>query len=602
MERSRVTVEYRHLHQQVFEHEVEGVHCVVQTISGGVPEHLTVAQALDAVQSRLAQWPGTTAGFTLPVTDYADSFRLVVPAVVEWDLWPRVYSCDSCGLVLQTNENTPLERSCHRCHRGIFRQLPYYRVHRCGRRRLLAVPRCTADADHPVAFHDSGSFVTAYFTCLTCHTRLEINAGNCCDLGGTLQAAPDRRYRLVRARDSKAFYGHHVTVVNITARLARALSTPRGPLWAFAHYLGHVTNLDGLVDEAQGRTSPGATQDTDMQRILEIVNATPNLSDDDRARLAGTINSKRGEEPGLEAASHLLSAAVIEQGRTDRRLIERAFIFHERRPEDLADVEARYRAGGHNGMAARMATGRSLAHELGFAKVAVVRELPIAMVAFGFTREFSDFRARLQPLEPPERERAAKRPLVTIESNTEGIYFELDPVRLWSWCETNGWTSGAPPADSAAARAWLAATTYEHTPGPAALAVQRLTHAWAHTLIHALEGRSAFGPASVAEYLFERLGGVLLYVANYSTFNLGGLTTVTEQHLADWLDAAREQTICVHDPICLTERGGCHKCLALAFHCERFNRGLHRGYLLGSQDPAVREGWLLHAATHASSP
>jgi hypothetical protein len=597
MERSRVTVEYRHLHQQVFEHEVEGIHCVVQTISGGPPEHLTVSQALDAVQSRLAQWPGPTAGFTLPVTDYADSFRLVVPAVVEWDLWPRVYACDTCGHVLQTDERTPLERACKRCRPGVYRQLPYYRVHRCGRRRLLAVPRCTTDADHPVAFHDSGSFVTAYFTCMVCQSRLEINAGNCCDLGGSLVDVVDRRYRLVRARDSKAFYAHHVTVVNITARLARALATPRGPLWAFAHYLGQVTNLDGLVDEAQGRASAAGALDADMQRILEIVNATPGLSEEDRARLTGTVNSKRGEEPGLEAAGRLVSPAVIEQGRTDRRLIERAFIFHERHPDDLSQIEDRYRGGGHHGMAARMATGRSLADELGFARISVIRELPIAMVAFGFTREFSDFRARLQPLEPPEKERAAKRPLVTIESNTEGIYFELDPRRLWSWCHENGWAEGPPPADEAEARAWLVSTTYQETPGASALAVQRLTHAWAHTLIHALEGRSAFGPSSVAEYLFERLGAFLLYVANYSTFNLGGLTTVTEQHLADWMDAAREQTICVHDPICLSERGGCHKCLALAFHCERFNRGLHRGYLVGSEDPAVGKGWLVHAAS-----
>lgn len=601
MERSRVTVEYRHLHQQVFEHEVEGVHCVVQSIAGGVPEHLTVAQALDAVQSRLAQWPGPTAGFTQPVTDYADNFRLVVPAVVEWDLWPRVYACDRCGRVLQTNQDTPLRRDCDGAGcRGVHRQLPYYRIHRCGRRSQLAVPRCPISADHPVAFHDSGSFMTAYFSCTRCGRRLEINAGNCCDLGGTLQG-PDRRYRLVRARDSKAFYGHHVTVVNITARLARALSTPRGPLWAFAHYLGLVTNLDGLVDEALGRSSPGAAQDADLQRLLEIL-STSDISTDERDRLAATINAKRGEEPGMDAASRLIPDTVIEQGRSDRRLIERAFIFHERQPDDLHAIEGRYRTTGHHGMAARMAAGSTVASELGFAEVAVVRALPIAMVAFGFTREFSDFRARLQPLEPPERDRAAKRPLVTIESNTEGVYFELDPMRLWSWCERNGWTTGTPPIDDVAARAWVARTTYDASPGPAALAIQRLTHAWAHTLIHALEGRSAFGPASVAEYLMERLGAFMLYVANYSTFNLGGLTTVTEQHLADWLDAAREQTICVHDPICLAERGGCHKCLALAFHCERFNRGLHRGYLLGSEDPAVEEGWLVHAATHRPPP
>ncbi len=593
MERSRVTVEYRHLHQQVFEHEVEGVHCVVQTVSGSVPEHLTLGQALDAVQSRLTRWNGPKTGFAEPVTDYQDMYRLIVPELVQWDLWPRVYACERCGLIMETNENTILSRFCSSATcRGQFRQLPYYRVHRCGRRRQLAVPRCPVNEDHPMAFHDSGSFVTAYFTCSVCRTRHEINAGACnCTLP---VSGPDRRFRLVRARDSKAFYPQHVTVVNITARLARALETQRGPLWAFAHYLGNVTNLQGLVDETAGRPS-AAADDENMQKILELIEATPDLPDEQRAQLLATVQSKRGEEPGLEATKAALPSAIVVQARTDRRLMERAFVFHEHHPDDLGDIEQRYRNDGHHGMAARAAAGRTLADELGFCRVSVVRELPIALVGFGFTREFSDERAQIQPLEPPAREKSAKRPLVTIESNTEAIYFELDPVRLWSWCHANGWTSETPVADDKAARAWLVRTTYDTTPDAAALAVQRLTHAWAHSLIHALEGRSAFGPNSVAEYLMERVGAFLLYVANYSSFNLGGLTTVTEQHLADWLDAARERVICVHDPVCLSERGGCHKCLALAFHCERFNRGLHRGYLLGSEDPRVREGWLVHA-------
>jgi hypothetical protein len=245
-------------------------------------------------------------------------------------------------------------------------------------------------------------------------------------------------------------------------------------------------------------------------------------------------------------------------------------------------------------MAARMEVGTTQADAVGFSRVTVIRELPIALVGFGYTREFPDHRARLKPLDPPERDRSARRPLVTIESNTEGIFFELDPQLLWSWCHANRWTDDPAPTDDLAARAWLLRSTYAAESSPAALAIQRLTHAWAHTLIHALEGRSAFGPNSVAEYLMERTASFFVYVANYSTFNLGGLTTLVEQHLADWMDSAIEQVTCVHDPVCLSERGGCHKCIALPFHCERFNRGLHRGYLVGAETPRVEVGWLLH--------
>src|SRR5688572_12689535 len=124
MERSRVTVEYKHLHQQVFEHEAEGVHCVVQNITGGVPELLTKAQALDAIETRLAKWAGPVEGFARPVTDYADGYRLVVPQVVEWDLWPRTYACDKCGLVFRTDERTELRKNCvDRACGGTHRQL-----------------------------------------------------------------------------------------------------------------------------------------------------------------------------------------------------------------------------------------------------------------------------------------------------------------------------------------------------------------------------------------------------------------------------------------------------------------------------------------------
>lgn len=592
MERSRVTVEYRHLHQQCFEHEAEGVHCVVQDITGGLPEELTKTQALDAVESRLQRWAGPMEGFARPVTEYADNYRLVVPQLVEWDLWPRVYACDRCNQVFQTDEDTELRRTCvvEGCS-GVHRQLPYYRVHRCGRRQQLSIPRCRTDRAHPMVFHDSGSFITAYFTCRICADRYELSPGQCrCTLPDL--SAQDRQYRLVKARDSKAFYPQHVTVVNISARIARALEAPRGPLWAFAHYFGQITNLDGLEAEAASRHV--ANDEAAALRLLEIVAGQQGLTDDERQGMVALVNRTRGEEPGLQVAHRALSDVTISEGRKDRRLLERAFIFHERRPEDVAAIAERYRAEGHHGMASRMEEGVRETAVLGFSRVSVVRELPISLVAFGFTRQFSDHRAQLKPLEPPERRSSATRPLVTIESNTEAVIFELDPIRLWSWCHRNGWTPDDPEPDPLAARAWVLRNTYAPEPTPAGLSIQRLSHAWAHTLTHALEGRSAFGPNSVAEYLFERTGSFFLYVANYSSFNLGGLTTLVEQHLTDWMLAAVEQTDCVHDPVCLTERGGCHKCLALAFHCERFNRGLHRGYLLGSDNLPVATGWLQH--------
>jgi hypothetical protein len=68
------------------------------------------------------------------------------------------------------------------------------------------------------------------------------------------------------------------------------------------------------------------------------------------------------------------------------------------------------------------------------------------------------------------------------------------------------------------------------------------------------------------------------------------------KHLQRWIESATQSAwTCVHDPVCLAERGGCHKCLAVAFGCERFNKGLDRGYLVGGGPQDIREGYLYTA-------
>jgi hypothetical protein len=81
------------------------------------------------------------------------------------------------------------------------------------------------------------------------------------------------------------------------------------------------------------------------------------------------------------------------------------------------------------------------------------------------------------------------------------------------------------------------------------------------------------------------------------------LAALAEQHLQWWVEAATSGAwSCVHDPVCLSERGGCHKCLAIAFGCERFNRRLDRGYLVGGGPEAISEGYLFTARRQALAP
>jgi hypothetical protein len=191
-------------------------------------------------------------------------------------------------------------------------------------------------------------------------------------------------------------------------------------------------------------------------------------------------------------------------------------------------------------------------------------------------------------------------PLIAVDANTEGLLVECDPHVLWHFCRANDWTPAWPTGSEPTAqeaRAWVLDTTYSAVQSSAADAIRRVAHVWSHLLIHALAYHSSFSANSVGEYLLERAASALIFVAKFNTFNLGALGALAEQHLQLWLtDAADAAASCVHDPVCLAERGGCHKCLALAFGCEHFNRGLDRGYLVGGGRQAIREGFLHTAA------
>jgi hypothetical protein len=373
-------------------------------------------------------------------------------------------------------------------------------------------------------------------------------------------------------------------------RLTDALRAAKGMHYALGHYIGTVTELAGLAEEARGRRRISGERGAEALRRLRQLH--PDLPDDLLIELSRAVDDGRGDEPALEETERLLGTDTLDRARTDRRVMERAFLFAEYAVEDLAAVAASISTAGHTSMAGRINTGLAAAARGGIGRINVVRDFPVALVGYGYTREHPDpRRARLNPLPHGTSE---KLPLVAVEARTEGLLVELDPSSLWHWCATNGWADEPPTgATEIDARSWVLSQTYAEPETDAAIAIRRVTHAYSHLLMHALAYHSSYSSNSVAEYLLERQASALVYVAKYTSFNLGGLAALAEQHLERWVEAATADAwSCVHDPVCLSERGGCHKCLAVAFGCERFNRGLDRGYLVGGGPQDIPEGYL----------
>lgn len=606
MERSRVTVEYSHLPGQVFEHEANGVYCITKSVSGPVPEDLKLGPVLEALENTLEQWQaagGRYSGFPPTVTDHPDEFRLVVPQTVEFDVWPAMLYCNSrqCGHVIQVNrvQDIPARRRCSSCGSGSYQQLPYFQVHSCGAHRELLMPRCPEHSQARVGFEDSASFHTAGWRCLQCRRPLEVMFRPCpCRLawrgGGDVA---ERTQLPVTARDSRAYFGHHLTMVSLGGtRLTEALRSQYGVHYALGHYAGTINDLSGLEEEARGRRRLDGQEGDDALRLLR--EQYPDLPDEILGPLTRAVNKERGDAPAIEATGRLLAAPTLEQARTNRRTMERAFLFAQHAVDNLADVAGRLRSEGHQHIAQRIDDGLATAARCGLARISVVRDFPVALVGYGYTREHSTAeRAQLLPL-PHDSSVSDKLPLVAVETQTEGLLIELDAVVLWTWCARNGWAS-PPPADVTAttARGWILDQMFAEPEPEAAAPLRRVTHAFSHILVHALASHSSYSSNSVAEYLLERQASTLVYVAKYTSFNLGGLAALAEQHLQRWIEAATDNAwSCVHDPVCLSERGGCHKCLAVAFGCERFNKGLDRGYLVGGGPQDIAEGFLFTAS------
>jgi hypothetical protein len=231
---------------------------------------------------------------------------------------------------------------------------------------------------------------------------------------------------------------------------------------------------------------------------------------------------------------------------------------------------------------------------LGLPDVRVVNDFPVALTALGYTRVTRDTqRSVFNPFPTGED---GKVPLFVIPTETEGLWFQLDPVKVSGWLYENGIVSGAPPKDRLQAWAWLYREVLRSGFGgaegmsPGALAVENLVHTMSHVLLQKIEW-SGFASSSIGEYLMPETLSFIIYANRFAEAKIGGLTTLFEQRLPLWLiDAAQSGRECVYDPLCGEDGGTCAGCLHREHNCPFFNRQLSRAVLYGGALPQDDQG------------
>jgi hypothetical protein len=241
---------------------------------------------------------------------------------------------------------------------------------------------------------------------------------------------------------------------------------------------------------------------------------------------------------------------------------------------------------------------------MGIREIRVINDFPLALCAYGYTRTSRDpGRTVITPFPVDER---GKIPVFSIGSETEALWFQLDPTRVVTWLIENGLGGARVPATAEEAWSWL----YAGVPGlreaphePSylqreAVAIRTLLHTMSHLFLRRIEW-SGFAPSSVGEYLIPASLSFILYANRYAETKIGGLTTLFEQRLNTWLwDAVQSGHECVYDPICSDDGGSCAGCTHREHNCVCFNRELSRATVYGGSTPQLSslDGMLIQKA------
>jgi hypothetical protein len=341
------------------------------------------------------------------------------------------------------------------------------------------------------------------------------------------------------------------------------------------------------------RTS-AETADPRMATIIEALRKVAPDSDEVRA-----FDAERGKPKGQDAidrVTQLLGPAATLRVAPRRWLIEYVTLLDKTSLTSTRDVADMLHRRGDEAGAVDVENAESKAHSLlGIQAVRVINDFPLTLAAFGYTRTSRDpARTILNSFPMDDRNRI---PIFALSTETEALWFQLDPVSVVSWLIQNGLGAGTSPSDAPGAWAWL----YTNVPGlkesphepnyhdRASVAVRTLLHTMSHVFLRRIEW-SGFSPSSVSEYLIPGALTFILYANRIADTKIGGLTTLFEQRLNTWLwDAVQAGYECIYDPICGDDGGSCAGCTHREHNCVSFNRELSRATLYGGPTPQTSE-------------
>lgn len=616
--RGQTQILYQFLPGAVFEHDQYGF-CRVTSVE--FREARTNQDALfNAVSDLLAQWPNDQArpGFADPRNRSNRRYYVAgTPTSVRFAPYPTLLECRGCRRVFRLRDlmrrPNVQPRRCPTCQ-GTLGQLRYVQAHNCGRLEEVYYPAtaCRAHGSAFLTFDDTGRVRSARWRCGACgHAEVaRLRMTPCtCSYSRALPPGPgsqfERGLKTLALTDSALYLPHIVPFINFDEEQERGLSGD-------PELLGLVlARTWGLLDQplpevVRGRSIRREQGATAAQNDAMMENLVRALEQHDPSnpmvlqwRRQQAEQANPHDDDALRRVTSLLGpAAPAADAVTPRQLFEHIAVLDTLDTTSVEVVRGWLTELGDQDGADRIEqASRSARENLGIRNLKVVGNFPIALCAVGYTRITRDpNRSILSPFESSDAN--GRTPLYVVSAETEGIYIQLDPVRVVEWLVSNGWTQGPAPTTIEEAWAWL----YRNVPGlaqsrwdsnyfdPMTVAVRTLLHTISHVLLRHVEW-SGFNQNSIGEYLMPGSLACVLYANRYAETKIGGLITLFEQRLGIWLDdSAQSGRECVYDPFCTDEGGTCVGCMHREYNCPQFNRELSRAVLYGGPTPPPELG------------
>lgn len=581
MQRGKKQVMYNFPPKATFSNPKHNLIEISDTMFGEQMDITSEQELIDYVHANLRSWEGGVADGSLPPAKH-DRWVIADSENVYSKIFPRVFECMECAKVHNYSDGRidELERNGRDCQLdgcdGNITQIHHVGVcPACSDISSIDVPPCDDHGWSYIKLDDRADrYQNFKWRCGACNDAVvQDDFHTFCECGQYMEITVHSA--------SKAMNIHDLTRVDLGTNNIYQTDLRSDeeidPL-VIGAYLGEFEHPETTLREMVQKDGM-SNIDTDAIDVddPEAVEAAK--------QMLGQIGGE--EDPELVRAAVQQKVGDVAPTENMRRYIQ----LHEIMEQESAREDASKRE-------------QQLMDQMGILDIDVTSEFPLLKGVYGYHRTFNE-----QEEDKPTPEVRTfpdikvedgdwRTPIYTIRSKTEAAIVQLDPRAVGHWLSEAGYDiDDTKDMDLPDARATLYAAMepvepystdvgksdeYNHV----TRAVHRLLHTMSHLLMQRASVHSGIEETSFAEYLFTDGLATAIYSNNTQNYTAGGLFTLIDRNLHDWLLSTLNQgERCMYDSTCAEIRGGsCHACLHISeIGCQHFNKNLSRIDLYGER-------------------